>query len=56
MDIMHRVKESVPGGMIFRSVTGAWTYRLEGELFWRQVSLSSREEAINAIDQEVAND
>lgn len=48
-----RVKRQVPGGWIFRAATGDWTYRLDGELFWRMVALTSEQAALDALNAEV---
>jgi hypothetical protein len=48
-----RVKKEVPGGMVFKAATGDWTYKLTGELFWRQVALASEQEAMKAIAKEL---
>jgi hypothetical protein len=44
-----RIKKEVPGGTVFKAATGDWTYKLTGELFYRQVALTSEQEAIDAI-------
>ena len=52
MSAPRRIKKAVPGGWVFRAATGDWTYRRDGELFWRQVHLKTEQEAIQALEGE----
>lgn len=44
-----RIKKNVPGGQIFRAATGDWTFRLDGELFWRAVHFDNEEQVMQAL-------
>lgn len=55
LDPVHRIKERVEGGWVFRAATGDWTYRRDGELFWRQVALPTRQAALDALAGEEAD-